>query len=66
MGVAGLSSLASAVCGAGLASTHISYSNTGGLLWYSVLVPSTYNLDVGYCGGVFLCLCDGECEHVLV
>ena len=32
MGMAGLSPLASAVGGAGLASTHVSYSNTGALL----------------------------------
>ena len=70
MGGAGFSSLAFAVGGAGLpplasavggvlaASTHISYSITGTLLWYSILVPRPYPLQVGYYG-VWVSVCVG-------
>ena len=64
MGGSGLSSLASAVGGAGLASTHISYSNTGALLWYSVLVPRPYPLHVGNYGVAYVMV--SVCVGVMV
>ena len=42
-----LSPLASAVGGDPPASTHVSYSITGALLWYSILVRSPCTLHVG-------------------
>ena len=42
-----LSPLASAVGGAPPASTRVSYSITGALLWYSILVRSPCTLHVG-------------------